>query len=215
VKPIRETKRLAAPAAEPQSLAWDGETLWVGCRVTREIFALDPATWKAKWKTKAPGIPYGMTVLEGELRVLCSENAADNRIIRRCIPYQGFDAAFALPCPDDTGSQLGSDGGLLYVSQWYPKKVIALGKDGKPDRVIQSPHGICGQVWVKGVLHLATTDAEETKEYWLTRIDTRTAAPKAEDLAQIPFAARALAHDGKQFWTNHRERNEIVSFVVE
>lgn len=215
MKPIRELRRLAAPAAEPQSLAWDGDTFWLGCRVTREVFALDPVTWKSKWQTKAPGIPYGMTVVEDELRVLCSETAADNRIIRRCLPFHGFDPAFALPCPDDTGSQLGYSAGQLYVSQWYPRKVIALGPKGQVERIISSPHGICGQVWVDGMLYLATTDAEDTKEYWLTRIDPRRPDAPAEDIAQIPFAARALAFDGQRFWTNHREKNETVSFTVE
>jgi len=37
--------------------------------------------------------------------------------------------------------------------------------------------------------------------------------PKIEDLARIPFQARALAFDGKNFWTNHREQNQIVSFA--
>src|SRR3954471_16746343 len=110
MKTIRELQRLAAPAAEPQSLAWDADTLWVGCRVTREVFALDPIAWKPKWRTTAPGVPYGMTVADDELRVLCSETAADHRIIRRCIPFHGFDPVFALPCPDDTGSQLGYSG---------------------------------------------------------------------------------------------------------
>ena len=36
---------------------------------------------------------------------------------------------------------------------------------------------------------------------------------KIDDLARIPFAARALAFDGTNFWTNHREQNQIVSFA--
>jgi len=44
-------------------------------------------------------------------------------------------------------------------------------------------------------------------------VDPRPATPKIEDLARIPFQARALAWDGKRFWTNHRERHQIVSFA--
>ena len=33
-----------------------------------------------------------------------------------------------------------------------------------------------------------------------------------EELARVPFAARALAYDGSRFWTNHREANQIVAF---
>lgn len=213
MKRITELKRLASPAPKPQSLAWDGTVLWMGSRQTRQIFAIEPSTWTVRWQTEAPGVPYGMTVMGGELRVLCGETADDHRIVRRCIPYRGFDATWAIPCPDDTGSQLGFDGRRLHVSQWYPKKVIALTDDGKSERVIVAPHGICGQVWIDGTLYLATTDDEETTDYWLTRVDPRPATPKIEDIAHIPFAARALTFDGKNFWTNHREQNEIVCFA--
>lgn len=213
MKDILELQRLASPAPKPQSLAWDGSTLWMGSRETKVIHAINPATWTVGWQTSAPGTPYGMTVANGELRVLCSETAEDHRIIRRCIPGQGFDQKFGISCPDDTGSQLSFDGRLLVVSQWYPKKLIVLGDDGRAGRIISVPHGICGQVFVDGCFYLVTTDAEETTDYWLTRVDPRPATPQIEDLARIPFQARALAFDGKNFWTNHREQNQIVSFA--
>ena len=212
MKPIHELQRLASPAPKPQSLAWDGSTLWMGSRETKRIYAIDPATWTVGWETAAPGVPWGMTAVGPELRVLCGETTDDHRNIRRCVPKQGFDATFSIPCPDDTGSQLGYDGQRLHVSQWYPKKVITLDADGKAGRVINIPHGVCGQVFVDGLIYLVTTDAEETTEYWLTRVDLRPATPKIDDVAHIPFTARALAFDGKNFWTNHREQNQIVSF---
>jgi hypothetical protein len=210
---IRELSRLASPAPKPQSLASDGTTLWMGSRATRRIYAIGPSTWTVGWETAAPGTPWGMTVVGRELRVICGETAEDNRIIRRCVPREGFDREFALPCPDDTGSHLGWNGRHLHLSQWYPKKLLTLGVDGKVERVIQVPHGICGQVIVDGVFYLATTDDEETTNYWVTRVDPRGATPKIDDLARIPFAARALAFDGRVFWTNHRERDQIVSFA--
>src|SRR3954452_25340169 len=91
MKDITELQRLASPAPKPQSLAWDGGTMWMGSRETRQIHALDPATMKIQWQIAAPGTPYGMVAFGGELRVLCGETAEDNRLIRRCIPYQGFD----------------------------------------------------------------------------------------------------------------------------
>lgn len=213
MKDIQELQRLASPAPKPQSLAWDGSILWMGSRATKVIHAINPATWTVGWTTTAPGTPYGMAAVNGELRVLCSETADDHRIIRRCVPGQGFDGKFGLPCPDDTGSQLSFDGRSLVVSQWYPKKLIALGDDGRAGRIIQVPHGICGQVFVDGCFYLVTTDAEETTDYWLTRVDPRPATPVIEDLARIPFQARALAFDGKDFWTNHREQDQIVCFA--
>ena len=213
MKDIKELQRLASPAPKPQSLAWDGVTLWMGSRETRRIYAINPATWTVGWEIAAPGIPWGMAAVAGELRVICGETAEDHRIIRRCLPGHGFDPKFGIPCPDDCGSHLGWDGCQLYLSQWYPKKVLALGAYGQVERVISVPHGICGQVIVDGLFFLATTDAEETTDYWLTRVNLRPATPRIDDLARIPFAARALAFDGTRFWTNHREQNQIVSFA--
>ncbi len=213
MKDITELKRLASPAPKPQSLAWDGATLWMGSRETKRIYGINPATWTVTWETAAPGTPYGMVAVNGELRVLCSETAEDHRIIRRCLPGHGFDAKFALPCPDDTGSQLGWDGRRLHVSQWHPQKVLRLGDDGQVERVIEAPRGVCGQVIADGIIYLVTTDDAATPRYWLTRVDPRPAKPKIEDLACIPFDARALAFDGRCFWSNHREQDQIVSFA--
>lgn len=209
---IQESKRLASPIVKPQALAWDGNLLWVGSRQTAEIVAVDPSSWTVRWQTKAPGTPYGMAAFNGELRVLCGETADDNRIVRRCVPFRGFDETFAIPCPDDTGSQLGWNGRRLHISQWYPKKIHQVDDTGRVEHTIVAPHGICGQVFVGEVLYLMTTDNEDTNDYWLTRIDPRPARPVVEDLVRVPFAARALAFDGTRFWTNHREANQIVSF---
>lgn len=209
---IHELKRLPSPAPKPQSLAWDGHLLWMGSRQTRRIYGIDPQAWRVTWETEAPGTPYGITVFGGDLLVLCGESADDNRIVRRCIPGKGFDPSFGIPCPDDTGSQLANDGSRLTISQWYPKKVIAVDAKGHPQRVIQVQHGICGQVHVDGAIYLMTTDDEETTDYWLTRLDPRDANPQPVDLVRVPFAARALAWDGTHFWTNHREANQIVCF---
>lgn len=185
----------------------------MGSRETKQIYGINLAAWKVIWATEAPGTPYGITCMDNELRVLCGETAEDNRFIRRCIPFHGFDGKFGIPCPDDTGSQLGYDGRRLHVSQWHPQKVLTLGGEGQVERVIDVPHGICGQVFVGALIFLVTTDEQEKGDYWLTRVDPRPATPQIEDIARIPFAARALAFDGTRFWTNHREQDQIVSFA--
>ncbi len=209
---IEEIRRLASPAPKPQSLAWDGTTLWMGSRQTCHIYAIDPTSWSVQSETLAPGTPWGMTVVNGELRVLCGEPPDDNRIVRRLVPGTGFDPNFRLPCPDDTGSQLGFDGQRLHLSQWYRQRVLAMGPNGEVERIIPVAHQICGQVIVGHWLYLMTTDDEETTDYWLSRLDLREAQPDTEDVARVPFAARALTFDGTHFWTNHRERNQIVCF---
>jgi hypothetical protein len=65
------------------------------------------------------------------------------------------------------------------------QKVLTLDADGKVERVINVPHGVCGQVFVDGFIYLVTTDDEETTDYWLTRVDPRPAAPKIDDLVRI------------------------------
>lgn len=212
MKTIEEIKRLASPAPMPQGLAWHYETLWMGSMTNKTVHQIDPNTGESISETPAPGIPFGITSIGDELRVLCGETDEDYRIIRRLIPGKGFDTVFKQPCPDDTGSQLSFDGLHLHVSQWYNKVVLALGADEQVTRSIASPHGIAGQVFVDNRIYLVTTDDEETNEYYLTRIDLNDETPIATDIAKIPFAARSLAFDGQNFWTNHREQNEIVCF---
>jgi hypothetical protein len=184
----------------------------MGSMETQDIYQINPESMSVLWQTKAPGTPFGMTSIGDELRVLCGETEEDYRIIRRLIPGKGFDTVFKQPCPDDTGSQLSFDGQQLHVSQWYNKVVLALGSDEQVTRSITSPHGIAGQVFADNRIYLVTTDNEETDEYFLTRIDLDGENPVATDIAQIPFGARSLAFDGQNFWTNHREQNEIVCF---
>lgn len=210
---INEILRLPSPAPKPQSLAFDGRLLWVGSISTNRLYAIRPAQWTVEEEAAAPGKPYGMAVVGDELRVICSETSEDHRMVRRFVPGHGFKAQDAFACPDDTGSQLGYDGELLYISQWYNQCIIGVDDRGSVVTRISVPHGICGQVIVDGCFYLVTTDDEDTEMYWLTRVDARNGAPKSEDLMRIPFAARALAFDGSKFWTNHREHDEVIAFA--
>ena len=212
---ITETVRMLSPAPLPQSLAYDGESLWMGSIETCRIYAIDPLHWTVREEAQAPGKPWGMTAMGDELRVLCGEGTDDNRVIRRFVPGHGFKNEGAIPCPDDTGSHLGYDGDRLYLSQWYNKRVLSLDAAGAVGTVIEAPHGIAGQVVFGGTFYLLTTDDEDGEEYFITRIDARNGKPQAEDVARVPFHARALAYDGSRFWTNHRENNEIVAFTFE
>lgn len=210
---VEEILRLPSPAPKPQSLAYDGRLLWMGSIATNRLYALRTAQWTVEEEAAAPGKPYGLAVVGDELRVICSETAEDHRMVRRFVPGHGFKTQGAFACPDDTGSQLGYDGDLLYVSQWYNRRILGVDEKGQVVTQVTVPHGICGQVIVDGSFYLVTTDDEDTEDYWLTRVDARTGSPKCEDLARIPFAARALAFDGTKFWTNHRENGEIVAFA--
>ncbi|HEX3464145.1 MAG TPA: hypothetical protein VHS78_08880 [Candidatus Elarobacter sp.] len=185
----------------------------MGSRETRALYAIDRATWTARDESIAPGVPWGMTVVGDELRVIHGEGADDDRFVKRFIPGRGFQKHGGFRAPDGTGSQLGWDGDVLYISQWYNKRLLGVDAAGAVLSTIAVPHGVCGQVVVKGQFYLVCTDDEENGPYWLTRIDARGEAPVSEDLAVIPFPARALAYDGEHFWTNHREADQIVAFA--
>ncbi len=161
---VEELMRLPSPAPKPQSIAFDGDTLWMGSRETRRLYALDPSSWTVREEAAAPGTPWGITVVGDELRVLLGETEDDNRVIRRFVRGHGFKTADAIPCPDDTGSQLSYDGERLYVSQWYNKRILALDESGAVGTTVPVPHGICGQVIV-------------TVVFTASRPTTKTAAP--------------------------------------
>jgi hypothetical protein len=210
---VTELLRLPSPAPKPQSLAVDGTTLWMGSRETCRIYAIDASTWAARDEAVAPGVPWGMAVVGDELRVIYGEGDDDDRVVRRFVPGHGFTSKGGFRCPDGTGSQLGWDGDVLYISQWYNRRVVGVDGAGAVLSTVDVPHGVCGQVVVQGRFYLVTTDDEENGPYWLTRVDARGATPVCEDLAVIPFPARALAFDGERFWTNHREADQIVAFA--
>jgi len=210
--PIHELRRLAAPAPRPQAIAFDGTRLWIGSLERRKLYALDPQRWTVEREFEVPGLPYGLTVVDDELRVLLSMTAEDHRVIYRVDPATGLRATGTLTCPDDTGSHLSYDGTRFFVSQWYRKRIVAMDADGVPGAAIELPHEICGHTRVDGRFYCITTDDENSGEYFLTRVDPANGT-KIDDLAAIRFDARGLAFDGERFWTNHREAHQIVAFA--
>jgi hypothetical protein len=214
VHDIKEALRLPSPAPRPQSIAFDGERLWMGSVDTSRVYAIEPHQWTVLEETPAPGKPWGMAVVGDELRVLCGETDEDHRRIRRFVPGHGFKSREVIECPDDTGSHLSYDGVRLYVSQWYNKLILGIDEAGAVVKKIALPRGICGQTYADGAFYAITTDDEDGEDYFLTRVSSNGGAPKVEDLARVPLQARGLAYDGSRFWTNHREHNAIVAFTI-
>ena len=215
MKAVHELQRLASPFPKPQALYADGATLWVSSRETKMFYALDRETWTVTWECAVPNgdTVWGVTKVGDVLYVVCGVDAAglDARRICRVQPGVGFDPTFNVPCPDGMGSHLSHDGESLVLSQWYPQKLISIGADGKPGRVLTTPHQVVGHCFVQGAFYLATTTDEESDDYFIERPDPVTG--KCETLARLGFSARGLAFDGTNFWTNHREQNEIVMFA--
>ncbi|MGH7682804.1 MAG: hypothetical protein ACREMT_00550 [Vulcanimicrobiaceae bacterium] len=209
---VVETSRRKAPFEKPQSVAFDGTSLWIGSIATSKVYCLNPQTLAVSHEVDAPGKPWGMAHVANEFRVICGEGADDDRFVRRLSAEGGFAGSDGFRCPDGTGSQLSFDGKQLFVSQWYNRRLLGVDDRGNVTETIGIPHQICGQTYADGAFYLVTTEDESTADYWITRVVRENGKPKIEDVAHVPFAARALAFDGKQFWTNHREAGEIVSF---
>lgn len=179
---------------------------------TKRIYSLDKATLSITSETQIPdGLhAWGLTKVGAELFVVTGREGGpdDIRTIRRFVPGSGFDPTFSILCPDESGSHLSFDGQFLNLSQWYPRKIIALDQKGAPQRVLSSIHGICGHCFAKDAFWALSTDEENEGDYWLTRIDPRTGENR--DIGRIGFPCRALAFDGENFWTNHRAAGQLV-----
>ncbi|HTU69569.1 MAG TPA: hypothetical protein VMF11_04535 [Candidatus Baltobacteraceae bacterium] len=210
LKPIVETDRLVSPSPEPHSIAVHGPDAWVASRATRRIDVMSRYVWRKYDEIEPPGMPWGMNYGGGSLVMTCGEED-DNRRVRRYILGEGFDE-LVIEAPDDAGSHLALYGGRVLLGQWYNKRLLLLNDNGTVAQRWTTPHEICGVAVIDDVAILLGTDDEETEDYFITRLDLRTAA--AEDLARVPFRARGLAWDGSRFWTNHREADRTVTFTL-
>jgi hypothetical protein len=210
---INERRRLSSPAETPQALAWHADTLWMGSRDLRRVYAIDPETWKVLEEREAPGIPWAAVATNGTLRFTVGEGPEDDRYLRSYDPASGFGED-RIECPDFTGSYLSFDGAHLYLSQWYKHRILMLDVSGNVLRIIEVGAEICGHVFVDRLIYVLR-GAEKPNEDWrIARLDPRQETPNVQDLARVPFACRSLTFDGAYFWTNHRVANEIVSFAL-
>jgi YVTN family beta-propeller protein len=213
MKDVKELLRKASPGGRPQPLAYRDTTLWVGAWDTDTIYAVDPSTWKVVDEVGAPGRPYGIAVTGNEMRVVVSLGADDDRYLYRFVPGKGFDEASKTPCPDLTGSHLAWYDGTLYLAQLGLRRIVALDERGAIAREIALPTH-CGGIGAgAGAFYIISAD-EEFDNLTLATLDVGVPAPQAVTLASLNPEARALAFDGKAWWTSYREQNEIVSFEV-
>ena len=107
---------------------------------------------------------------------------------------------------------------------------------GKIHGTIEIGAEICGHVFADGALYVLRgtenvprppyaggkpteeqfkNGAKEGEEqWWISRVNPRDKAPEVVDVARVPFAARSLTFDVKNFWSNHRAANETVCFSI-
>jgi len=211
---LAEIVRIPSPAPAPQSLAHDGEHLWLGSWETSRIYGLYPAQGRVFEEQQAPGKPVGSVAVGDELRFICAQNGEDdNRFIRRFVPAHGFKTQ-AVPCPDDTGSFLAFDGEHLWLSQRFNKRVLELDPACRVVRTVDVGEEILGMAWVDERLYLSIWLGRERGGSRIAYIEARAAAPALTIVARPAFTAVSLARDGGRLWTNDFKGEQIVAFHI-
>lgn len=212
---LAEIVRIPSPAPRPQSLAHDGERLWLGSWETGHIYGIDPKHGRVFEHAASPGLPVGSTCVGDELRFVISENGdGDNRFIRRFVPGHGFKSHEAVACPDDTGSFLAYDGKRLWLSQRHNKRLLELDAQGLPVRTIEVGEEILGLAWAGDRLYLSTWLGRDRGGCRIAFIEPNAEVPALTFVATSPFVGVSLARDGNRFWTNDFKNHSIVAFAI-
>ena len=210
---INETRRLPAPGPEPLGLAFDGTTMWIASREAHRLYAVNPVTWTVGEEAECPGAPFGIAVTGDEFRVVIGHGEDDDdRYIYEFLPGRGFTDG-RIACPDLSGAHLAFNDGTLLLSQAHNMRILTLDDRGGVTRNVQLDRVPVGITIVDAGLYLITCD-KNFKNPQLTSLEMDGETPRLTLLASIPFTARGLAFDGQQFWTGHRDKNEIVAFTM-
>ncbi len=212
---ISEVFRLPSPAPSPQALACDGEHLWLGSTETNRIYGIDRAHFTVFEEADAKGGPIGAVCVGDELRLVNSNDDEDNRVIRRFVPGHGVKDSELLHCPNDTGSYLAFDGTFLWLTHAVDKRLLQLDASGKALQTIAlelDGRSLAGIAFVGGSLFVSVRNHDNVSGF-LIRMTTLEDG-SYERLADIPFRAVSLTHDGARFWTSDKTKNELVAFEV-
>ncbi|MEO8044731.1 MAG: hypothetical protein ABI674_07475 [Spartobacteria bacterium] len=214
---ITEKRRLTAPCVTPQALAFAGGEIWLSSRDLGTLYRIEPNEWKIVEEIDPPGVIWAGVMTNDGWRFTIGKGLNDDRHVYRYSAADGFEKLFA--CPEFTGSYLSFDGEHLYLSQWYKGQIHRVDDAGKISRTIDVGAEICGHTFVDGNLYVLRGKENKdvpgvTEEWHIARLNPKEEAPEVEDLAKVPFAARSLAFDGENFWSNHRAANETIVFAL-
>ena len=231
---VQERKRLQSPTVTPQALAWDGKQLWISSRDLGTLHKIDIANWRTIEELDPPGVIWAAVATNGAMHFTIGKGLNDDRYVYRYESESGFTKLFA--CPDFTGSYLSYDGGNLYLSQWYEQRILKYDERGNIIGKIDIGAEICGQTFADGALYVLRgtenvprppyaggrptparfkSGAKPGEEqWWIARLDPKDEKPDVVDVAKVPFAARSLTFDGKNFWSNHRAANDTICFSL-
>jgi hypothetical protein len=211
---IAERQRLPSPTPTPQALAWQNNSLWIGSRDLRRVYAVNVKTWTVTEEAEAPGIPWAAVATGETLRFTIGEDPDDDRYIQRYVPQTGFLQTERIACPEFTGSYLSYDSEHLYLSQWYKHRILKLDPNGNIAGMIEIGAEISGHVFVNGLIYVLRGTEQNGESWRIARLDPREETPAVQDLAAVPFPCRSLTFDGENFWTNYRAKDTIISFAL-
>jgi hypothetical protein len=215
---IIEKRRVTAPCVTPQTVAWDGEQLWMSSRDLGMLYRIEPGTGlKVAEEIDPPGVVWAGVATSDGWRFTIGKGLNDDRYVYRYTAADGFSKLFA--CPDFTGSYLSFDGKHLYLSQWYTGDIHQIDDSGNISRTVNVGAEICGHTFADGLLYVLRGQENKgvpnkAEEWRIARLNPGDKTPKVEDLASIPFASRSLTFDGETFWSNHRAANETIAFAL-
>jgi hypothetical protein len=208
---IEECVRIPSPCP-PFGLACDGPHLWVGSTATRRIYGIDSRNGKPFEEVTAPGTPFGIAVTGDALRVIVADDA-DDRYLCRYVMGKDFKRSDRAALPERSGSSVAYDGHTFFVGQRYDKRIVQIDGNGRLLHTFETPRMPVGITIVAGRIYVLANDDGDDLPFVLLRMDVRGAEPEIVELAEVPFVARALAYDGRRFWTADKSDNTLVSFA--
>jgi hypothetical protein len=199
---------LAKPTPATVGLAWDGSRLWAGDWEARSIAPLD-ANYKVTASFEAPGRVYGLAFGERTLHAVIGHPDSDDRSIHTFDPASSTWEKRFLRCPDSTGSHLAWDGGHLWLSQRYAKRLLQLHPDGTIKHVIELPWEVTGFTW-RGATAWLNVRPEKG------RSSLSTLAPGADrpDVVEhFDSSLASLADDGSGLWMSQLKGEKILRCI--
>ncbi|PYJ90855.1 MAG: hypothetical protein DME62_16325 [Verrucomicrobia bacterium] len=103
---------------------------------------------------------------------------------------------------------------IVYLSQWYEKRILKFDNKGNVIRKIYIGAEICGHTFVDGMIYVLRGVEKPNEDWTIARLDPREETPEVRDIAIVPFACRSLTFDGELFWSNYRAQDTIISFSL-
>jgi len=193
------------PTAATVGLAWDGTRLWSGDWEERTIAALDPQC-KVAATFAAPGRVYGLAFSDATLHAVIGHPESDDRSIHRFDTVTKSWEKRAFRCPDATGSHLAWDGGHLWLSQRYEKRLLQLHPDGTIKHTVDLPWEVTGFTW-RGATAWLNVRPEKG------RSSLAMLAPGADQpdvVEHFDGSLASLADDGSGFWMAQLRGTDIL-----